>query len=282
MMVLEYSLRKHASMPVEIHWMQLSRDPQSFWYADPQSGAGWRTEQWATPFSGFRWAVPAHCNYRGRAIYMDADMLVLTDIAALWRMPFEPGKVVMGKGRKRAWRFCVSVWDCAAAQRVLPPLEQLKSQPDAHRRLVAAFSEHPETIQALDSDFNNVDGEGKPVRSIKILHYSDMGTQFSHRYAVPRVAAEGRRHWFDGEIVEHPRADLQALFEQYYAEAQAYGYRLDDYRAAQRFGTFAKASQADYAGNHRTRRQRGWRHAYRSGLARVRALFQPAFADRKN
>src|SRR3546814_5908886 len=59
MMVLEHSLRQHASLPVDINWMQLSSDPQSFWYSDSGIPAGWHTERWATPFSGFRWAVPA-------------------------------------------------------------------------------------------------------------------------------------------------------------------------------------------------------------------------------
>ena len=47
--VLEHSIRKHASLPVDITWMKLSRDPVS-----PFSG--WNTELWPTPFSGFRWA----------------------------------------------------------------------------------------------------------------------------------------------------------------------------------------------------------------------------------
>ena len=42
MMVLDYSIRKHCSLPVEIHWMQLSRDPQSFWYSNPAQLPGWR------------------------------------------------------------------------------------------------------------------------------------------------------------------------------------------------------------------------------------------------
>lgn len=83
MMVLEYSLRKHSSLPVNIHWMQLSRNPESFWFSKPETGEGWNTVKWATPFSAFRWSIPAHCNYEGRAIYMDADMLVMSDIAEL-------------------------------------------------------------------------------------------------------------------------------------------------------------------------------------------------------
>src|SRR3546814_18103128 len=71
MMVLEHSLRQHASLPVDINWMQLSSDPLSFWYYDSGIPDGWHTERWATPFSGLRWAVPAHSGYEGGAIYMD-------------------------------------------------------------------------------------------------------------------------------------------------------------------------------------------------------------------
>jgi hypothetical protein len=266
MMVLEYSLRKHASLTLDIHWMQLSRDPGSLWYSDPQTGQGWRTETWATPFSGFRWAVPAACGYQGRAIYMDADMLALCDIAELWRMPFGPGQVLAGKGRKNSWRFCVSVWDCASARAHLPEIEALRATPDAHQRLMQYFSRHPELIAPLDGNFNNVDGEGRPLSEIRILHYSDMGTQFSHRYAVPRLQAEGRSHWFDGEIVAHPRRDLAGLFDRYHDEALAQGYTLERYRAQRPFGPLVKASQKNYAGNHRTRRASLWRRLRLSRL----------------
>lgn len=37
-----------------------------------------------TLFSFWRWLVPLLCEYRGRAIYLDADQVVLTDIRALW------------------------------------------------------------------------------------------------------------------------------------------------------------------------------------------------------
>src|SRR5690606_38490227 len=116
MMVLDYTLRKHSSLPVEVHWMQLSRDPQSFWYSSPETGEGWRTEAWTTPFSGFRWGIPAFCDYRGKAIYMDTDVMVLCDIAELWNQSFSDGKVVMAKGGEESWRFCVSMWDCERAK----------------------------------------------------------------------------------------------------------------------------------------------------------------------
>ena len=258
MMVLEYSLRKHASIPVDIHWMQLSRDPASPWYSDPALAAGWHTERWVTPFSGFRWAIPALCNFDGRAIYMDADMIVLRDIATLWRMPIAPGKVLSAKGRKQRWRFCVTVWDCAAARAHLPSLDALKAVPEAHAERIRYFSEHPALIAPLHGDDNNVDGENKPVEDIRILHYSDIGTQFSHRYAFDRLAAEGAKHWFDGETLPHPRSDLQALFDRYYDEALAAGYTLDQYKVAVPYGPMVKANQSKYTGNKATRRVSFW------------------------
>ena len=67
-LVLEYSLRKHCSAPVDIHWMRTGTD--MLWKE-------WEQSQWATPFSGFRWAVPAANQFRGRAIYLDNDIVIL-------------------------------------------------------------------------------------------------------------------------------------------------------------------------------------------------------------
>ncbi len=253
MMVLEYSLRKHASQPLEIHWMQLSHDPQSFWYSNPEQQQGWRSDDWTTPFSGFRWAIPAFCQFEGRAIYMDADVVILSDIAELWNTPFEPGKIVMAKGGEESWRFCVSMWDCAAAREHLPPLEQIRGDRKAHHKLRDYFRDHTQLIQAFDTQFNNIDGEGHPIEAIKILHYSDIGTQLSHKHSFKRLASQGEKHWFDGAVFDHPRKDLIELFDRYLADALQAGYSLDSYKVKQRFGTITKASQKNYKGNDITR-----------------------------
>ena len=262
MMVLDYSIRKHCSQPVEIHWMQLSRDPQSFWYANPEQQQGWRTEAWTTPFSGFRWGIPANCGYQGKAIYMDTDILVLCDLAELWNTPFEPGKVVMAKGGEQSWRFCVSMWDCAAAREHLPPLETLRGEPDTHQKLKKHYKKNPQVIQPFDTQYNNIDGENSALQQIKILHYSDMGTQFSHALAFARLQREGGTHWFDGTVMPHPRQDLQALFDRYYQEALAAGYSLENYRAAPVFGPFPKYSQKTYTGNRVTRPKHWWQRLF--------------------
>jgi hypothetical protein len=249
MMVLEYSVRKHASLPVDIQWMRMSRDPASPWYSEPARGGGWRSETWSTPFSAFRWGVPAYCSYRGRAIYMDADMLVLCDIAELWRTQLKQGAIVAGRPYNKSWRSCVSLWDCAQAQLHMPSLEALRSDPDSHRAMKIFFARHPELIHPLDTAWNSIDGDGRPEHEIRILHYSDMGTQFSHRYSFERLRREGRTHWFDGEVLNHPRTDLAALFDRYYQEALQAGYTPERYRAATPYGGLVKQSQKGYTGN---------------------------------
>lgn len=256
MMVLDYSVRKHASLPVRIHWMRLNADADSPWYCDPDTGGGWRTETWSTPFSALRWSLPACRDYRGRALYMDADMLVLEDIAPIWMQPLRDGAVMAARRDGDEWLYCVTLWDCEAARRHLPPLHEMRSDPKAHSRLKRYFARHPRLVQPLDPRYNCIDGEGRPAAEIGILHYSDMSTQFSHRHAIPRRQAEGGQHWYDGPVRRHPRTDLAALFDRYYQEALDAGYRPEAYRAAP-FGPLPKATQRDYPGNVR-RTRRGW------------------------
>ncbi|MCH6043866.1 glycosyl transferase, partial [Salmonella enterica] len=80
----------------------------------------WRTEKWSTPFSAFRWAVPAAAGFQGRALYMDADMLVLCDLAEIWDLPLDDGAIVAGRRDGDGWRSCVALWDCAGARAHLP------------------------------------------------------------------------------------------------------------------------------------------------------------------
>jgi hypothetical protein len=44
--VLEYTVRKNSSLPVDIVWMKQTHDETSPLY-------GWSTYTWSTPFSGF-------------------------------------------------------------------------------------------------------------------------------------------------------------------------------------------------------------------------------------
>ncbi|MFW0776215.1 MAG: hypothetical protein ACN2B6_00655 [Rickettsiales bacterium] len=68
--VIEYSIRKYASEPVDIKFLR----PE--YYGCEDAGC--------TGFSLMRWEIPRICNYEGHAIYLDVDMILLADIADLW------------------------------------------------------------------------------------------------------------------------------------------------------------------------------------------------------
>jgi len=234
-MVLEYTAKKNSSLPVNIHWMKHSDNSDSFWH-------GWKSGSWATPFSGFRWGIPEFCGFAGQAIYMDSDMIVLGDLAELWNIPWNDNAIVMGKG---GWRFCVSKWNCARAAAVLPKVKIIRTTPHAHRELVRQLPKHPQLQQTIDRQWNNFDGETDNIEDIKVLHYTNMSTQMHLKYAIPRLQAKGRCHWFDGTLSQHPRKDIVELFDTLYHEAIDAGYHVTQYET-ERWIPYEKASQKNY------------------------------------
>lgn len=225
--VLEWSIRKHTDRPLEITWMQLSRDPASPFYSD--GARGWQTQTWTTPFSGLRWAVPELCGFEGRAIYTDSDVIFRADIGELWDQPMPAGKMAIAKGGQR---LCVSLWDCSAARAYLPTPRQLRADSRIHRALMGKFGGMPVVQPFLGGDWNVLDLEPFDLANprVKALHYTGIPTQLQLKHALPRLAREGGRHWYGGPARQHPRADLQRLFDKLLEEATTHGFGIERYR----------------------------------------------------
>ncbi len=82
--VLEHSIRMHTQHPVEVFFMcNMPVLPPK----DKKNRPG-------TGFSFNRFLIPKLAGYRGKAIYIDADMLVFDDIAKLWNLPMDQRKVL--------------------------------------------------------------------------------------------------------------------------------------------------------------------------------------------
>ena len=76
--VMSQSIHARASEPVSITPLMLSQLDGLMWRE--------RTPLQSTEFSFSRFLVPHLCNYQGWAIFMDCDMLILDDIANLWKL----------------------------------------------------------------------------------------------------------------------------------------------------------------------------------------------------
>ena len=76
--VLSHSIHSRASVPVSVTPLML----------DQLDGLMWRERHnlQSTDFSFSRFLVPYLCHYEGWAVFMDCDMLMLDDVANLWRL----------------------------------------------------------------------------------------------------------------------------------------------------------------------------------------------------
>lgn len=115
--VLEHSIKRHTTLDVSvIPMIDLPiRQPRDV-----------KNSQ-RTGFSFSRFCIPRLAGYRGKAIYLDADMLVFQDLASLWAIEFEGAKVVIqdevrhqdvttkkkGAPRERRKQCAVMLLDCS-------------------------------------------------------------------------------------------------------------------------------------------------------------------------
>lgn len=107
--VLEHTLRKSTRRPLEVTPLCGLPVPMP---QDPRNRP-------RTPFSFARFLIPSLCGYQGRAIYLDADMIVFRDIAQLFDLPFGGARVLCTRqertppGFKAGRQMSVLLLDCS-------------------------------------------------------------------------------------------------------------------------------------------------------------------------
>jgi hypothetical protein len=130
-----------------------------------------------TPFSFQRFLIPFLCNYKGRAIYLDSDMLVLGDIEDLWNLPFPDGAAILcGPERLGPPRMSVLLLDTS----------RLPWKPgDPARLLNSGFVSYEDLMQKMEGlvgsisptipmEWNSLDRRDENTR---LIHYTDMQRQ---------------------------------------------------------------------------------------------------------
>lgn len=171
--VLEYSIRKHASITVEVFPLNVAgagiEIPRP---KDPENAP-------RTPFSFQRFLIPQLAGQRGRAIYFDSDMQLFADIRRLWTMPLEGADLLAASNRgdsERKPQFSVMLLDCGAlGWDIRDIVARLDSGELNYARLMFEMAVAKNIRADISPNWNSLEyyEEGKT----SLLHYTDMTIQ---------------------------------------------------------------------------------------------------------
>ena len=168
--VLEYSIRRHTDLPVEMRTIDNSLAPTP------------KDDRFLpyTNFSYGRFAIPKEAGYQGRAIYMDSDMVVFRDIAEIWEMPFDGAKIMVeeiteqtkGSGRLTA----VMVMDCGALDWDVEKIMEGLGVDYDYSDLISVYPllQDGELQDRLPLGWNSLD---ELTSKTRLLHYTKIKTQ---------------------------------------------------------------------------------------------------------
>ena len=198
--VLSHSIQARASEPVSITPLMLSQ----------LSGVMTRERHnlQSTEFSFSRFLVPSLCDYEGWALFMDCDMLVLDDMADLWKLrddnfavqvvkhdhvPKETTKFLgnpQSKYEKKNWS-SVMLFNNEKCKALTPDFVNTATGLELHR---FQWLDSDDLIGDIPHRWNHLVGydEKVPVKEVSNLHYTIGGPYFDD-YKDTDYAAE----WFE-------------------------------------------------------------------------------------
>lgn len=169
--VLEYSIRKHASMTVEVIPLHTLGIP----IPEPRHP----DNRARTPFSFQRFLIPEAAGYEGRAIYLDSDMQVCADISQLWRLEMEGNSLLSVSapaGSARAPQYSVMLLDCAKLDWKIDRIVELLDRGVVdYKGLMADMCLVSDQSASIDPEWNSLEAF-TPGRT-RLIHYTDMDTQ---------------------------------------------------------------------------------------------------------
>lgn len=179
--VLAHSIQRHTRAKVKVIPMLDLPVPEP---KDPRNGQ-------RTGFSFSRFCIPNLAGYSGKAIYLDADMLVFDDILDLWNIPFDGAKIVIqkevkfeeettqkiGAPKKRKKQCSVMLLDC---DRLNWDIRKIITDIDAEKydyeglMYDLCILDESEIKYGIPFEWNSLEHWDA---STKLIHYTDVYTQ---------------------------------------------------------------------------------------------------------
>jgi hypothetical protein len=182
--VLSHSIHARASQPVAIAPVKLE-ELQAVFRRE-------RNPLQSTEFSFSRFLTPWLCEYRGWAVFMDCDMLVLDDIAKLWALrderyavqvvkhhhvPKEEVKFLgatQTKYEKKNWS-SVMLMNCERCTALTPEYVNAASGLELHQ---FKWLEDDSLIGEVPSRWNHLVGYDAPRKDASLVHFTIGGPYF--------------------------------------------------------------------------------------------------------
>jgi hypothetical protein len=178
--VLAYSIKENASIPVEVVPMiDLPITPPKDHANRPR-----------TKFSFYRIAIPELAGHKGRAVYLDSDMLVFGDVRELAEMPFD-GAAVLCTDQPEApakWKddpkfvpgrhLAVMILDCGRLQwDVASVIAGLDAGEYTYHQALSGlcFTDQDEVATTLPVEWNHLERYEPEVT--RLLHFTVVSTQ---------------------------------------------------------------------------------------------------------
>jgi len=182
--VLTESILRYSTKPVAITPIYLPNIKDDF--------VRERNNLSSTEFSFSRFIIPHLMNYQGWALFMDGDMLMMADIAELWRLrddkyavqvckhdyiPKDETKFlgqVQTKYAKKNWSSFMLL-NCKKCPTLTPDYVNKASGLELHQ---FKWLENEELIGSLPLEWNWLVGEYPYKKDVKNVHYTDGGPYF--------------------------------------------------------------------------------------------------------
>lgn len=119
-----------------------------------------------TPFTYSRFLVPYLCGYEGWALFLDADMLLMADIAELFALVEDKYAVMVSKNSLAFERASMMLFNCAKCKILTP--EYIESAPRLHDISWAPADE----VGDLPRFWNHLVGYDCARDDPKLIHYT--------------------------------------------------------------------------------------------------------------